>query len=177
MSIASGATLGGQRQHWRHGDGARWRQSQPGSSPGTLTVGSLVLNDSSLLNFEVDTPGVVGSGVNDLVSVTNGLTLDGILNIITGSNFGTGTYRLFDYGTLTADNGLVFGDVPAGYELTFSLATPGEVNLVAITPACSSGTAGRPRRTTPSTAAPAHGTAARRTGPARLAMWPRAGPA
>ncbi|MGY4752010.1 autotransporter domain-containing protein [Pannonibacter sp. Q-1] len=131
VSIASGATLGGSGSIGGTVTVLNGGNLNPGSSPGTLTVGSLVLNDSSLLNFELDTPGVVGSGVNDLVSVTNGLTLDGILNIITGSNFGTGTYRLFDYGTLTADNGLVFGDVPAGYELTFSLATPGEVNLVA----------------------------------------------
>ncbi|CUA99106.1 hypothetical protein Ga0061067_11224 [Pannonibacter indicus] len=34
-------------------------------------------------------------------------------------------------GTLTADNGLVFGDVPAGYELTISTAISGEVNLLA----------------------------------------------
>ncbi|MBA4207405.1 MAG: hypothetical protein C0457_20645 [Polymorphum sp.] len=131
VSIASGATLGGSGSIGGTVTVLDGGNLNPGSSPGTLTVGSLVLNDSSLLNFELDTPGVVGSGVNDLVSVTNGLTLDGILNIITGSNFGTGSYRLFDYGTLTADNGLVFGDVPAGYELTFSLATPGEVNLVA----------------------------------------------
>ncbi len=131
VSIASGATLGGSGSIGGTVTVLDGGNLNPGSSPGTLTVGSLVLNDSSLLNFELDTPGVAGSGVNDLVSVTNGLTLDGILNIITGSNFGTGTYRLFDYGTLTADNGLVFGDVPAGYELTFSLATPGEVNLVA----------------------------------------------
>ncbi|WP_374631127.1 autotransporter domain-containing protein [Pannonibacter indicus] len=131
VSIASGATLGGSGSIGGTVTVLDGGNLNPGSSPGTLTVGSLVLNDSSLLNFELDTPGVAGSGVNDLVSVTNGLTLDGILNIITGSNFGTGSYRLFDYGTLTADNGLVFGDVPAGYELTFSLATPGEVNLVA----------------------------------------------
>ncbi|WP_430514467.1 autotransporter outer membrane beta-barrel domain-containing protein [Pannonibacter phragmitetus] len=101
----------------------------PGSSPGTLTVSSLVMNDGSKVTFELDTPGVVGGGVNDLVSVTNGLSLSGILNIIKGSNFGTGTYRLFDYGTLTADYGLVFGDVPAGYELMVSTGTAGQVNL------------------------------------------------
>ncbi|SUC82770.1 Extracellular serine protease precursor [Pannonibacter phragmitetus] len=130
VSVASGGTLGGSGSIAGAVSVLNGGSLNPGSSPGTLTVDSLVLQNSSLLNFELDTPGVVGSGVNDLVSVTNGLTLDGILNIITGSNFGTGSYRLFDYGTLTADNGLMFGDVPAGYELTVSLGTAGQVNLI-----------------------------------------------
>ena len=102
----------------------------PGSSPGTLTVGSLNLDNGSILAFELGTPGTVGGGVNDLVSVTGALALDGILNISRQSGFGTGTYRLMDYGSLTSDGGVLFGDVPAGYELTVSTATPGEVNLV-----------------------------------------------
>jgi autotransporter-associated beta strand protein len=129
VTVHSGAALGGSGSIGGTVTLMNGGNLNPGSSPGTLTVSSLVLNDASLLNFELDTAGVAGSGVNDLVSVTNGLTLDGILNIITGSNFGTGTYQLFDYGTLTADNGLVFGDVPAGYELTISTATSGVVNL------------------------------------------------
>jgi autotransporter-associated beta strand protein len=129
LNIQSGATLGGSGSIGGAVIVQNGGSLNPGSSPGTLTVDSLALQGGSLLNFELDTPGTVGSGVNDLVSVTNDLTLDGILNIITGSNFGTGTYRLFDYGALTADNGLVFGDVPAGYELTISTATLGEVNL------------------------------------------------
>lgn len=131
VTVQSGATLGGSGSIGGAVTVQNGGSLNPGSSPGTLTVSSLVLQNSSLLTYELDTPGVVGSGVNDLVSVTNGLTLDGILNIIRGSSFGTGTYRLFDYGTLTADNGLVFGDVPAGYELTVSTATAGQVNLVA----------------------------------------------
>ncbi|SUC82771.1 Extracellular serine protease precursor [Pannonibacter phragmitetus] len=130
VSVESGATLGGSGTLGGTVTVLDGGSLNPGSSPGTLTVSSLVLQNSSLLTYELDTPGVVGSGVNDLVSVTHGLTLDGILNIIRGSNFGTGTYRLFDYGTLTADNGLVFGDVPAGYELSVSTGTAGQVNLV-----------------------------------------------
>ena len=101
----------------------------PGNSPGTLTVGSLLLNDASKLAFEFDTPGVIGGGVNDLVVVTGGLTLDGQLTIAPLTDFGTGSYRLFNYGSLAADNGLVIVSGPAGYN--FEVATgANEVNLI-----------------------------------------------
>ena len=56
----------------------------PGQSPGTLTLGGLVLNAGSISRFELNTPGVVGgSGPagNDLVSVSGNLTLGGSLDV------------------------------------------------------------------------------------------------
>ena len=65
---------------------------------GTLTVGSLVLNTGSQSDFDLGPAGVVGGTSNDLVIVTGALTLGGTLNINDLGSFGTGVYRLFNYG-------------------------------------------------------------------------------
>jgi fibronectin-binding autotransporter adhesin len=113
----------------------------PGLSPGTLNTGTLTLAGSSALNFELNPADTtVGSAINDLVDVTGGLTLDGILNVTpTSGDFlsvAQGTaWRLFNYtGTLT-DNTLDLGSMPAlGGSFTWGIDTdtPGQVNLVVI---------------------------------------------
>ena len=73
-TVNSGATLGGTGEIDLAGantvtvdDGGTLA---PGASPGTLSIiGGLVLNNASILAFELGTPGVIGSGVNDLVDV------------------------------------------------------------------------------------------------------------
>ena len=107
----------------------------PGCSPSTLTfVGGLTLSSGTSLTFELDNPGVVGGGVNDLMDVTGDLNLAGTLNVTAYPNFGVGTYRLFNYtGTLTG-SGLVFGSLPAGYSYSIDTATYGQVNLLVTTP-------------------------------------------
>ena len=51
-------------------------------------MGSLTLNNGSILNYQLATPGTVGGGVNSLTTVNGNLTLGGAyrLNI-------TGLYR------------------------------------------------------------------------------------
>jgi outer membrane autotransporter protein len=70
-----------------------------GHSPGTLSVGSLVLNSGATSVFELNSPGVVGGSDpvagNDLVRVTGNLTLGGRLDARVAA---AGYYRLFDYG-------------------------------------------------------------------------------
>ena len=77
----------------------------PGTSPGTITLGNTFFNAGSNLNFELGTPGVIGQQQlpgNDLVNVNGNLTLDGNLNVTAGVGFGSGSYRLFNYtGALT----------------------------------------------------------------------------
>ena len=81
----------------------------PGQSPGTLTLGGLVLAAGSFSRFELNTPGVVGgSGPtgNDLVSVSGNLTLGGTLDVAGAPS--AGYYRLFNYGgTLSGSYGAV----------------------------------------------------------------------
>lgn len=114
----------------------------PGVSPGTLSTGTLTLFGLSNLNFELDPTDftTIGGVVNDLVSVTGNLTLDGILNLTpTSGDFLSVTegnsWRLFNYsGTLT-DNTLAFGSMPSlgsGLGWSIDTATSGQVNLVVI---------------------------------------------
>ena len=105
----------------------------PGNSgAGTLSVGSLVLNSGSFSNFDLSTPGVVG-GVNDLVAVAGNLTLAGTLNIADVGGFGTGVYRLFNYGGILSNNVMTIGTVPNGVSpggLTIQTSVANQVNLV-----------------------------------------------
>jgi fibronectin-binding autotransporter adhesin len=113
----------------------------PGNSPGTLNIaGDLGLNDSSLLAFEFDPLDMtVGGGVNDLVSVTGNLTLDGLLNVTaTGGSFAgvtSGSWRLFNYSGALTNNLLALNTMPTldpGYSWSLDLATGGQVNLTVI---------------------------------------------
>ncbi|MCC8978222.1 autotransporter domain-containing protein [Bradyrhizobium acaciae] len=107
-----------------------------GNSPGTLSVaGNLALNPGATSVFELNTPGVVGgsnpgSG-NDLVTVSNNLTLGGTLDARVAA---AGFYRLFSYG------GALSGDFAAKILTSttpgFTIANaqvettiPGQVNL------------------------------------------------
>nr|WP_281349764.1 autotransporter domain-containing protein [Pseudoxanthomonas yeongjuensis] len=105
----------------------------PGSSAGTLTVGSLTLEEGATLDYELGRAGVIGDGVNDLVEVTGNLTLDGTLDITDIGGFGAGVYRLMNYGGDLTDKGLGIGDVPDGgdpQDLFVQTAIGGQVNLV-----------------------------------------------
>ncbi|HEV7950839.1 MAG TPA: autotransporter-associated beta strand repeat-containing protein, partial [Glaciihabitans sp.] len=75
-----------------------------GNSPGTLTVaGDYTLNNASISNFELNTPGFVNGLTNDLIVVGGNLTLDGQVNLINANL--SGYYRLFNYGGTLTDNG------------------------------------------------------------------------
>jgi outer membrane autotransporter protein len=113
----------------------------PGTSPGTLSIGELILNNASVLEFELDTPAGTPGVDSDLVDVvanlngsgsTGNLTLDGILNVTDLGGFATdGSQRLFNYGGALTDNGLLLGTgFLAGYNYTVDTATVGQVNLV-----------------------------------------------
>jgi fibronectin-binding autotransporter adhesin len=114
----------------------------PGNSPGTLNTGTLTLADTSVLSFELNpTNQTVGSNINDLVSVTGNLTLDGILNVVaTSGDFLSATegmaWRLFNYsGSLTnnlVNFSLSMPTLGTGLEWEIDTATAGQVNLVVV---------------------------------------------
>jgi fibronectin-binding autotransporter adhesin len=138
-TVSSGATLGGSGTLGAV-TVAAGATLAPGNSPGTLNTGTLTLADTSILNFELNpTNTTVGSNINDLVSVTGNLTLDGILNVVaTSGDFLAATtssvWRLFNYtGTLT-NNGVTLGTMPTLTGLVWEIdtTTAGQVNLVVI---------------------------------------------
>ncbi|MEZ0390358.1 MAG: autotransporter domain-containing protein, partial [Verrucomicrobium sp.] len=124
FTVNSGATLAGTGSA-----GATTVQNggilAPGSSPGTFTVASLLLNNTSILEYELASPG----GVGDLIQVTGNLTLDGVLNVTGLTGFTTGIYRLMNYGGTLVDNILSLGTQPSGYDFAVS-AGAGQVNLL-----------------------------------------------
>ena len=114
----------------------------PGNSPGTLTItGDLGLNDSSIVAFEFNPLDMtVGGGINDLVTITGGLTLNGLLNVTaTSGNFlgatNGDTWRLFNYSGSLTNNILTLNTMPdlgTGYSWAVDTATAGQVNLVVV---------------------------------------------
>jgi autotransporter-associated beta strand protein len=68
-----------------------------GNSPGTITVTNMTVNAGSNNVFELNTPNVAGGATNDLVNVTNNLTING--GTLTLQNAAvSGAYRLYSVG-------------------------------------------------------------------------------
>ncbi len=102
----------------------------PGNSPGELTTGTLTLNDTSRLDFELGDPTGSAGVASDLITVNGDLTLDGALTVTALNGFDVGTYRLFNYsGTLT-DNTLAIGPLPVSFEAVIDTSIAGQVNLI-----------------------------------------------
>ncbi|OPZ30040.1 MAG: hypothetical protein BWZ02_00871 [Lentisphaerae bacterium ADurb.BinA184] len=103
----------------------------PGESAGTLTLSSLVLNNGSILNFELDAPNVEG-GDNDVIQVNGDLTLDGVLYVtFTDTPITLQPYRLFSYEGVLTNHLLTVGTVlPKDGYIDTSIA--GQVNLILI---------------------------------------------
>ncbi|TLD72462.1 autotransporter domain-containing protein [Phragmitibacter flavus] len=96
----------------------------PGLSPGTLSLGELVIEPTAFLSFELGTPNVIGGPTNDLVDVVQDLQSSGSTGDLTlnGGTFdifslgGIGTYTLIAWdGTLTQTDTPTIGLWQAGY--------------------------------------------------------------
>ncbi|HEY1686723.1 MAG TPA: autotransporter-associated beta strand repeat-containing protein [Tepidisphaeraceae bacterium] len=94
--------------------------------PGTLTFDNLEMAQYNTLDYRLDHPGVSSS--NDLLDITNNLTLDPtatfIFLITPGPDFTVGTYDLINFGSLTNESTL-FADWSAnlvGGNSDFNLA-------------------------------------------------------
>jgi autotransporter-associated beta strand protein len=140
VTVSSGATLGGSGTIGGNVtiDGIL----APGSSPGTLSLGgNLLLNATASLLWEIDAsaPLTLGLGVNDLVTVTGDLTLDGVLSVSGSGSFSglaNGTrWTLLTYGGTLTDNTLTLGTLPtldAGSAWQLDTSTAGQIGLVVI---------------------------------------------
>lgn len=101
----------------------------PGSSPGTLTISALALNGSSVLNYELGTPGVAGDNINDLVEVNGDLLLDGQLNITGLAGFEAGSYRIFNYTGELTDAEVQLDGLSSELDGSIDTSSAGQVNL------------------------------------------------
>jgi autotransporter-associated beta strand protein len=129
VTVAGGATLRGlgtiTSSVTVQGDG-RLSIGLPASA-GSLTVGSLLLNERSLVDLRVGSSG-------DVINVLGNLRLDGVLNILNAGMLDAGTFRLMTYGGTLTDNGVTFATPPGFQPGDFSLQTsvPGQVNLIVL---------------------------------------------
>ncbi|MBT1153973.1 autotransporter domain-containing protein [Aminobacter anthyllidis] len=133
VDVAMGATLSGTGTLTGDVTVGNGATLAAGASPGTLTVGALTLNAGSTSIFELNAPGIVGGAGNDLVKVTNDLSLGGTLDARVAS---AGYYRLYNYGgSLSGDfdnvdiNG-TGGFTPVTGELRMSVQN--QVNLAVL---------------------------------------------
>ncbi|OWT74341.1 MULTISPECIES: autotransporter-associated beta strand repeat-containing protein [unclassified Achromobacter] len=97
---------------------------------GGLTVGGLTLNQNSQIDA-----GLGSASTSGLINVTGDLTLNGTLNVTDVGGFGTGVYRIIDYGgdLLNPGGTLAYGTLPAGVNvgnLTLQTVVAGQVNLL-----------------------------------------------
>lgn len=99
-----------------------------GNQTAPLTMGSLTLASASNVNV---TLGAASS--SPAFNVLGSLTLDGTLNVTANPGFGTGVYRLFNYGGGLTDNGLNVTPV-GGLSATVQTAIARQVNLVVTDP-------------------------------------------
>jgi fibronectin-binding autotransporter adhesin len=111
----------------------------PGTSAGNLTVGSLLLNTGSVLDYELGAP---GSGDRTTITSPGGLLDQGCtVNITALSGFGVGQYPLLDYAGSFAGSAtsLTIGTAPPGYVYSFvNNATNTSIDLVVAVPEPSS---------------------------------------
>ena len=135
-TVASGATLSGTGSIAGAVTIANGGTLMPGGSPGTLTLGSLVLNPTSNVNIELGQANVIAGPFNDLTVVAGNLTLDGLLNVAQtpGGSFGLGIYEVFQYGGTLTDNGLAINSLPGGTAGIVQTLVPGQVNLIITAP-------------------------------------------
>ncbi|WP_088157986.1 autotransporter-associated beta strand repeat-containing protein [Achromobacter xylosoxidans] len=101
----------------------------------TLSVGSLALDANSIVNASLGAPALGGGAA--LVNVAGDLTLGGTLNISDAGGFGTGVYRLMNYGGSLTDNGMRFGNLPGNVQsadLTLQTAVDKQINLLVAAP-------------------------------------------
>ncbi|MBV7478306.1 autotransporter-associated beta strand repeat-containing protein [Pseudomonas sp. PDM31] len=101
-----------------------------GTTGNTLTMDSLVMSGNSSVDAGLGNQG--SAGANPLFSVGTDLTLDGKLNITDAGGFGSGVYRLFNYGGSLTDNGLQIGSTPIGLtqQLRVQTAVGHQINLL-----------------------------------------------
>jgi len=101
----------------------------------TLSVGSMGLGTQSIVNASLGAPALGGGTA--LVNVTGNLQLGGTLNISDAGGFGTGVYRLMNYGGSLTNSGMRFGNLPSSVQssdLQLQTAVSNQVNLLVAAP-------------------------------------------
>jgi hypothetical protein len=96
-----------------------------------LTVnGTVTLDHSTTLNFNLGPAGTTGSNDNDFINITGPLSLDGTLNVNALGGFGVGTYTLIDYTGALSGAGLSLGTTSGlGFNYAIDATKANEIDL------------------------------------------------
>jgi fibronectin-binding autotransporter adhesin len=130
MTFVTGQTLAGAGTVVGTVTMANGATLSPGvSSPGVLTVmGSLVLNDSSILAYDL---GIA----SDQIAVNGNLTLDGVLNVTDSGGLAAGNKTLITYTGALVNNTLTVGTMPSGFSGSLSNDTVNKRVLLVVSTA------------------------------------------
>ncbi|WP_374331599.1 autotransporter-associated beta strand repeat-containing protein [Aestuariivirga sp.] len=104
-----------------------------GTVMSTSLTGDLLLGGTSLLDYDLGAADVTGGPLNDLLTVSGNLVLDGGVKVkeSPGGSFGIGVYRLIDYAGTLIDNGLsILGRLPHNFSGIIQTTVAGQVNLI-----------------------------------------------
>jgi hypothetical protein len=100
-----------------------------GPAGGTQTVvGAVVLNPTTILDYQFGAPG----GPADLVNITGNLTLAGTLDVTNLGGFTNGTYTVFTYTGTLVNNTLNVGTLPGSLSGTISNDTVNKLVLLIV---------------------------------------------
>jgi len=120
---------------------------------GTITLNNNLTNNSgSTLTFDLGYTNLIGSGMNDLITVSGNVSLSGSLNVSNLTGYATGhkgdKWRLINYSGTISGSGLTVGTVPSSpYILGVDTNTAGQVNLVILSNGILPGTPSSPTPT------------------------------
>ncbi len=134
VDVLSGATLAGDPAGGAAGtvaanvtvrNGGTLSAVSGGSAVGIDIGGNLSLASGASTAITLETP----SNGKAAFAVAGNLGLDGTLNLVAGSAFNSGTYRLFDYAGTLSGGGLTLGATPAHSLFAVDTTTGNQVNL------------------------------------------------
>lgn len=129
VTVSNGATLGGTGSVGGLVTVNNGGFLAPGNSPGTFTAEALTLNSGSTTVFELGSPSGTPGVDSDLIDVNGLLTLaGGGIEIVNFGGMNTGTYTLFNYGSLSG-SALPITSAPGGYNFDFLFDTPNQILL------------------------------------------------
>ncbi|WP_210215488.1 autotransporter-associated beta strand repeat-containing protein, partial [Pseudoxanthobacter soli] len=105
--------------------GGHLKATQYAGSYSINVNGELALASGAILDVTLGAP----NNTYAIFNTTSNLTLNGTLNVSSGTSFGVGDYLIIGYSGVLSGSGLVVGSMPSGYDATISTMTANKVLL------------------------------------------------
>jgi hypothetical protein len=105
-----------------------------GGSSSAITLNNSIDTETGRLLFTLNAPGTTVVDVQGLLTIGTGFLDFGDFAFTAGSGFGVGTYRLFDYTTLSGSLGTSLTGTIAGLDASISLDTLNTAIVLTVVP-------------------------------------------